>query len=107
MNNYEPRIGDYGVIRSAGLFARLIQVGTLSRWNHAFIYVGNGLIVEANPKGVQLSPVSKYDLIAWNQHEDLTNRERLIIVNFALDQVGQPYNFIVIGNIALRMALRS
>ena len=103
MSNYEPRIGDYGVIRSTGLFARLIQVGTLSRWNHAFIYVGNGLIVEANPKGVQLSPISKYDLIAWNQHEELTNKERLIIVNFALDQVGQPYNFIVIGNIALRI----
>lgn len=103
MTDYQPRIGDYGVIRSTGIFARLIQIGTVSRWNHAFIYVGDGKIVEANPRGVQVSPVSKYKIIAWNRHDDLTNKERLAIANFALEQVGQPYNFIVIGNIALRI----
>ena len=103
MNDYKPRIGDYGVIRSTGLFARLIQVGTVSRWNHVFIYVGDGNIVEATPKGVILSPVSKYNLIAWNQHEELDSKERYVIADFAMSKIGQPYNFIVIGNIALRI----
>ena len=103
MTDYKPRIGDYGVIRSTGLFARLIQIGTVSRWNHAFIYVGDGKIVEATPKGVILSPVSKYNLIAWNQHEELDSKERYIIADFALSKIGQPYNFIVIANLALRI----
>ena len=103
MTSYEPRIGDYGVVRSNGIFARLIQIGTVSRWNHAFIYVGNGQIVEANPRGVALSPATKYKTIAWNRHEDLDTKERYIIVEHAMAQVGKPYNFFVIANLALRI----
>lgn len=103
MINYEPRIGDFGVVRSNGIFARLIQFGTLSRWNHAFVYIGDGYIVEATPKGVIKSKVSKYTNVAWNKHESLNHEERQQIVMFALKAVGQPYNFIVIGNIALRI----
>jgi uncharacterized protein YycO len=101
--NYQPRIGDFGVVRSNGIFARLIQVGTLSRWNHAFIYIGDGYIVEANPKGIQRSRLDKYNNVAWNRHEDLNHEERQQIVMFAINAIGKPYNFLMIGNIALRI----
>ena len=101
--NYQPRIGDYGVVRSNGWAARLIQIGTVSRWNHAFIYIGNDEIVEANPRGVAISPVSKYKEIAWNQHEDLTDNQRKIIVNKAKSFVGSPYGFGAILVIALKI----
>ena len=103
MNKYEPRYGDYGVVKTNGWAARFIQVGTASRWNHAFIYIGDGKIVEANPTGVAISPVSKYPLIAWNQHEELTDAQRQKIVNKALSFVGDPYGFGAIIAIAFKI----
>ena len=99
---YEPRLGDYGVVKTGGFFGKLIRLGTVSRWNHTFIYVGNGFIVEANPTGVALSPLSKYPEVAWNKHEVLTSKQRDGIVSTALRAVGQPYNFGIITMLALR-----
>lgn len=103
---YQPRIGDYGVISSSGLFARLIQFGTRSRWNHAFIYIGeiDGVpsIVEANPTGVAISPASEYSIIAWNQHEELTDEQRNGIAFYARHCIGRPYNWGIIFMLALR-----
>jgi uncharacterized protein YycO len=100
---YQPREGDYGVVRSTGWAARLIQVGTVSRWNHAFIYIGDGKIVEANPTGIAISPVSKYSNIAWNQHEELTDAQRQKIVKRAKAFVGSKYGFRAILVIALKI----
>ena len=105
MNKYEPRIGDYGVIKTNGWMGWLIRVGTASRWNHAFIYIGHGQIVEANPKGVEISDVSKYDKvgeIAWNKHEELTMDQRLDIITRAEAFIGYSYGFASILVIALR-----
>jgi uncharacterized protein YycO len=99
---YEPKLGDYGVVRTNGFSARCIQIGTLSKWNHAVIYIGNNLIVEANPAGVQISSADKYSVIVWNQHEDLTNEERKNIVKWALSQVGESYSFLTIALIVFR-----
>ena len=103
MSDYIPQKGDYGVVKTNGIIARLIQLFTVSRWNHAFIYAGNSLIIEANPKGVEFSPLSKYPKIAWNRHEDITPSQRDFIVSYARIQFGKPYNFILIGNILLRV----
>jgi uncharacterized protein YycO len=102
MTSYEPRIGDYGVVHTGGFFGKLIRLGTVSRWNHAFIYVGNGKIVEANPTGVALSSLNNYPLVAWNQHEKLSEEERNAIVQHANMAVGRPYNFSIIIMLVLR-----
>jgi uncharacterized protein YycO len=106
VTDYVPQVGDYGVIKSNGLFAKLIRIGTTSRWNHAFIYIGNyqgvDSIVEANPRGVAISPVSKYPTIAWNRHEELSLEQREGIVFYARRAVGKPYNFGIILVLALR-----
>lgn len=99
---YKPRPGDYGTVRSHGIFARLIQIGTLSRWNHNIIYIGENVIVEANPTGVAIKPLH-YTCIAWNQHERLTSAQREQIVEHALSVVGTPYNFFIIALLALRI----
>ena len=101
--SYQPKPGDYGVVKTNGIIGRLIRIGTTSRWNHAFIYVGDNMIVEANPTGVALSPASKYPKIAWNQHDRLSAKQREIIVETALDQVGKAYDFIDIGSLLLRI----
>ena len=100
---YSPQLGDYGVVKTKGFFGKLIRLGTLSRWNHCFIYIGNDLIVEANPTGVAVSPVSKYQLIAWNQHEVLSYEERETIASHAKWLVGRPYSFFTVAGMVLRI----
>ena len=103
MSNYKPRIGDYGCVKTNGLMGKLIRIGTLSRWNHAFIYIGGDQIIEANPKGVEISPLSKYSYVAWNQHEVLNDQQRLIIVAQARQIIGKPYGFFVIADLGFRI----
>ena len=100
---YEPRPGDFGVVKTTGIIGRLIRVGTASRWNHAFIFVGPGLIVEANPTGVEYSPITKYPHVAWNRHDNLTDEQREVIVAEAIKQVGTPYAFIDIAALFFRI----
>ena len=103
MSKYTPAMGDYGVIKTHGFFGWLIRLGTFSRWNHAVIYIGNGEVVSADPSGVKIDPVTNWDNIAWNQHEELDDNQRMMIVNAAREAVGQPYSFITILDIAFRI----
>jgi hypothetical protein len=93
MNNYKPIAGDYFVVKTHGLAGLAIRLGTFSDWNHAGIYIGDGLIVEARPTGVTVSNLSKYDgyTIAWNKHEGLTDIQRKKIVERAKKFVGGKY----------------
>jgi len=90
----EPNLGDYFVVRTTGIAARLIQLGTWSKWNHAGIYIGHGQVVEARPTGVSVSPLSKYDndQIIWNTDQNsLTEAERNKLVLFATGFCGDGY----------------
>ena len=100
---YEPRLGDYGVVKTTGFFGGLIRIGTTSRWNHAIIYVGNGMAVSADPTGVSKISVTQYTNIAWNKHEELDDNQRMMIINAALEAIGKPYDFFTIADIALRI----
>ena len=100
---HQPALGDYGVVKTGGFFGKLIRLGTIARWNHAFIYIGGNQIIEATPRGVVLSPVSDYPNIGWNKHEELNEEQRIKIHDFAMTTVGKPYNFIVIASLVLRI----
>ena len=95
--------GDYGVVKTNGWVGFLIRLGTISRWNHAFVYVGDGKIIEANPTGVAVSPVTKYPKVAWNQHESLTDAQRITIVAEARKAIGKPYSFGTITLLVMRI----
>lgn len=100
---YTPRPGDYGVVKTNGIVAKLIRIGTLSRWNHAVICIEGDLIVEARPIGVSFGKASSYEHIAWNQHESITDEQRTAVVDYALAQIGKPYGFLDIFTIFLRI----
>ena len=103
MRTYEPCIGDYGCVKTHGFFGWLIRLGTFSRWNHSVIYVGNGEVVSADPTGVKINKVSDYTNVAWNQHEELDDNQRMQIINAALEAVGKPYDFFTIADLAFRI----
>ena len=92
---YQPQRGDYGIVKTNGIIGYLIQLGTLTQYNHAFIYVSHDQIIEATPRhGVKISPVLTYDNIVWNQHEARTDEQRDAIVREALKHLGNRYSFI-------------
>lgn len=80
-----PNPGDYFVVHTTGIPAKLIQIGTRSKWNHAGIYLGDDQIIEARPQGVKTAHISKYDgkPIIWSNESSLTEEERKKLVGFA------------------------
>ena len=100
----EPAIGQYGVVQTKTISGFFIQMGTRSRDDHAFIYIGEGQIVEATPKrGVIVSDVHKYSNIAWNRHEPVTQAKGIQIAAIAYSMVGQKYRFRAILAIACKI----
>ncbi len=90
----EPELGAFGVVHSNGKVALAIRVGTQSRANHAFIYVGDGKIIEADGSGVQLVPAAKYPTAIYDRRFTLTLAQGAEIRRRALLMQGTPYSFI-------------
>lgn len=96
-----PLPGDFGVVATRGplldrLAAWAIRWGTDSPVNHAFIYTGDGRIVEA-VRHVQLGYTDEYDDIIWSTGRlpaELTpsTSQREEIVSSALGMCGDKYN---------------
>lgn len=69
----EPSLGSIGLVAMSGTVGRLIRLGQwlngdgFANYQHAFVYVGDGEIIEAMPGGALLSRLDKYDSdsVAW------------------------------------------
>lgn len=110
----EPQPGDFGLTKIGGLAGAFVNfgqwfVGDFAPVQHALIYVGDGMVVQAMPSGAEYirledaSPVVQWstDIIP------LTEVERCEIVISALDLVGTPYSFLDYLSIALeRLGVR-
>lgn len=94
------RPGDIGVVRTHGLAAWFIRFGTHSPVNHAFVYVGRGLIVEAKPDGAVLGHLSEYRDVTWLSL-DLPDATRVKVVTAALSLRGREYGWLDIVALAL------
>lgn len=98
----EPLPGDFGLCSIGGDVGRLIQLGQwlngdgCTTWEHAFVYVGDGQIVEAEPGGARLAGVSEYDgrPLLWSTGRiPLTDEQRTAVVAAARGFLGVPYGF--------------
>jgi uncharacterized protein YycO len=109
-----PLVGDFGLVHRANgkwldhIAQDLIEWGTDSEFCHAFVYVGNGQIVEAI-RHVQVSPVTNYQDIVWSTGRlgpDVTptGLQRQAIARAAMSFVGQSYNALDIVAIAFEQA---
>lgn len=90
------RPGCYFTAQGGGPAASIIRMLTQSWAGHAGIYVGNGRVVEAVPPVAQNVAVDSRPDARFNYREggDLTDEQRLAIVNKALDLVGTPYDYV-------------
>lgn len=62
-----PSPGDIGLVRITGAGGFLIRLGQalngdgFANYEHAFTYLGDGQIIEAEPGGARIRPLSQYD----------------------------------------------
>ena len=94
-----PKVGDYGTVATNGWEAKVIRFGTNSPVNHAFVYVGNGQVVEAQPGGARIAAAVNYPDTHWSnllERRDLPAveaRTRSLIAQEALSLIGTPYGW--------------
>ena len=94
--------GDFGVVATTGFVAWAIRVVTRSPYNHAYGYIGNGMIVEAQPGGAKISPLAKYDGRPQLRSQLALDAVRAIrTVKAYRDQDGIEYGFFDVAAIAL------
>ena len=89
----QPQPGDYGVSHGSGMVGELIRTATQSWAGHAFVYVGNGLIIEAAPPATRIAPVGSHPDAVWNTAEPKTPEQRAKIIARAHALLGTPYDY--------------
>lgn len=100
-----PELGSFGVVRTHGLAADLICAVTKSTVNHAIGYCGpqtfdhNGrryvnkpAIIEANPSGAALAPLSKYANVIWSPAPPDGKGAEVVAAYLSL--LGTPYSWV-------------
>lgn len=97
-----PLPGDFAVVRMGGHGGRAIRIGQwlngdgFADFEHAFVCVGNEELVEAQPGGAELRPLSVYTdgrPIRWSTGRiPLTDDQRRAIVAAARGYIGTPYS---------------
>ena len=67
-----PRPGDFAVVSSGGRAGMLVSAmeeiayDHSTHWDHAFIYAGDGRIVQAMPSGAENAPLGTYGYSIWS-----------------------------------------
>ena len=90
--------GDFGVMATSGWAARLIQIVTRSRVNHAILYLGNGWCIEGSPDGAGYVRADAYPDTYWS-NMDLTDAQRDGIVAHGRSHLGAPYSWLDVAAI--------
>jgi cell wall-associated NlpC family hydrolase len=103
-----PQPGDYACVSMGGEGGRLVALGeklagdAFTQYQHAFIYLGSGQIMQAEPNGAVQAPLGGYGHILWSTGRiPLTPGERGRIVAAAARYDGTPYSWLDYAAIAL------
>jgi len=96
---FTPRPGDFGLTQIGGYGGTLIRIGQwlngggFADFEHAFIYFGDGMIVEAMPRGAWVAPLARHkaERIAWYRAPDGTGKA---IAVAAMGLRGTKYGFL-------------
>lgn len=103
-----PQPGDFGLTKIKGWTGIWVSLGQwlngdASRYTHAFLVLDNDEVIEAQPGGAVITPLSTYSgrLDTVFSHRELTDEQRDTMVAHARTLVGTPYSFLDYLAIAL------
>jgi cell wall-associated NlpC family hydrolase len=106
-----PLPGDIALTRISGFTGKAISagqalIGRASPVQHAMIYVGSGMVVQAMPGGAELIPLADAnEPVIWSTGAIvLTAAQRSKIATAARGLVGTPYSYVDYGSIGLAAA---
>jgi hypothetical protein len=96
-----PQPGDIGLTSVTGIVGKLIRLGQFlngdgfSHYEHAFIVLEDGMLIEAMPGGAQIVPLSEYDDrdVLYVSPAGLTDSDRQRICDAARSFEGVEYSF--------------
>jgi cell wall-associated NlpC family hydrolase len=104
----QPLPGDFGLTKIGGLTGAFVNfgqwfVGDFAPVQHALVYVGNGMVVQAMPSGAELIPLEEASpVVKWSTDlVPLQAWQRLTIADEATALVGTPYSFLDYLSLAL------
>ena len=95
--------GCYGVSHGGGITGKLIRHTARSWAGHAFVYIGNGQIVEAVPPAVRVAPAASHPDAVWNVRHPLSDAQRDRICARARAMAGRPYDYPAYVGFALKV----
>jgi hypothetical protein len=114
----QPPAGLIGLTSISGDAGKLIKVGQwlngdgFRDWEHAFMSIGGGLVVEAEPGGARVARVSEYSVIHWcyglyslgtpGQHANAAFYARKYTEAGPWGPHGVPYSFLDYAALAAR-----
>lgn len=100
MTTIPPQPGDFAVVSVGGPVGRAIAVGEwlngdgFGDFEHAFIYIGSGRVIQAEPGGAAEAALTPHAQILWSSDViPLTDPQRKAICDAARGYVGVPYSF--------------
>ena len=95
--------GSYGVSHAGGITGELIRHATGGWAGHAFVYVGDGKIIEAVPPAARVAPAASHPDAVWNVRFPLSDAQRDRICARAHALVGRPYDYPAYVSFALKV----
>lgn len=103
-----PQPGDFAVVSAGGIAGPLISFGEwlngdgFGTWEHAFIYIGSGQIIQAEPGAANQRPLTPHAHTLWSSDAiPLTDPQRHAVVAAARGYLGAPYSFLDYAALAL------
>lgn len=104
-----PAPGDIGCVQMLGDAGQLIRLGEWLNGDgfgdieHCFMYLGDGLIIEAEPGGARITGLDEYDarFIRWVR---CLEDKRIAVAEAARSLQGTPYSFLDYAAIAAHRA---
>ncbi|MGY5125009.1 hypothetical protein [Streptomyces nigrescens] len=102
MKHTHPLPGDIGLTQISGITGRLIRLGQwingdgFADYQHAFLVLPDDRLLEAQPGGARIKPLSVYDgsSVLYLCPEGLTEQQRTALCTAATAYVGVPYSFL-------------
>ncbi|MFE0380516.1 hypothetical protein ACFW1M_34265 [Streptomyces inhibens] len=108
MKHTHPLPGDIGLTQISGVTGRLIRFGQwingdgFANYEHAFLVLPDDRLLEAEPGGARIRPLSQYTGadVLYVCPKGLTEQQRSGICKAATRYVGVPYSFLDYAAIA-------
>jgi cell wall-associated NlpC family hydrolase len=103
-----PLPGDFALTKIGGITGKLVSagqalIGDAAPVQHAFVYVGDGMVVQAMPGGAELIRLEDASpVVEWSTgHFEMDGQTRFNIAMEARSLVGTPYSYLDYASLAL------